>query len=195
MSNLTDFFSAGSSNNVLEVVSGVSDGRTVTVNSTNYNFANVSTYTSVSTSFANLAGGYIDYVPPSGTKYVSFKCYFKYKSIDYSGILGYRLYWGGQNVPYANRHMAGNYSNGGNNHPQFLGMCMFVFDLTVSTSNIPQGKIAPGDWTTATTIKVMVRDYASSYDCYVNINNWEDGAGASGVEQIDRPTIEVIAYG
>ena len=195
MANLTDIFPAPASNNVIEVIEGVADGRTVTINDNSYTFGNVTNYTSLSTSYADLAGSSIAYTPPGNAKYVSYKCYFKHKAIDYGGITGYRIVLDGTVVNYSNRHVSGNYSNGGNNHAQFLGMAMFVFDLTVSSDNISAGKIAKSNWTSDKIIKVQARDYSSSYDAYVNINNWLDGAGASGVRQIDRPTIQIIAYG
>jgi hypothetical protein len=195
MGNLTDFFPAPASNNVIEVIEGVADGRTVTVNGNSYTFGNVTNSTSLSTSYADLAGSSITYTPPEDTKYVSYKCYFKHKAIDYGGIMGYRILLDGTVVNYSNRHVAGNYSNGGNNHAQFLGMAMFVFDLTVSSNNIPAGKIAKSNWTSDKIIKVQARDYSSSYDAYVNHNGWFDGSGATGSRQKDQPTIQIIAYG
>ena len=196
MANLTDIFPAPTSNNVIEVIEGVADGRTVTINSNSYTFGNVTNYTSLSTSYADLAGSSITYTPPEDTKYVSYKCYFKHKAIDYGGIVGYRVLLDGTVVNYSNRHVAGNYSTGGNNHAQFLCMAMFVFDLTVSSDNIAAGQIAKSNWTSDKVIKVQARDYSTSYDAYVNINNWLDGAGASGdIRQIDQPTLQIIAYG
>ena len=88
MANLTDIFPAQTSNNIIEVIEGVADGRTVTVNDNSYTFGNVTTQTSLSTSFADLAGSSIAYSPPADAKYVSYKCYFKHGAIDYGGISG-----------------------------------------------------------------------------------------------------------
>lgn len=195
MGNLTDLFPAPTSNNVLEVVEGVADGRTVTINDKSYTFGNVTNYTNLSTSFADLAGSSIAYTPPEDTKYVSYKCYFKHKATDHSGIAGYRISLDGTVVGPSQRHVSGNYSSGGNNHAQFLGMAMYVFDLTAASTDISNGKIPKSNWTSDKIIKVLARDYSSSYDAYVNINSWLDGAGASGVRNIDRPTIQIIAYG
>ena len=195
MGNLTDFFPVPTSNNVLEVIEGVADGRTVTVNGNSYTFGNVTSYTSLSTSFADLAGSSIAYTPPDDTKYVSYKCYFKHSAIDNGGIIGYRIALDGVVVNVSQRHLAGNYSNGGNNHPQFLGMAMFVFDLTASSTDINFGRIPKANWTSDKIIKVLVRDYDSSYDAYVNFNRWLDGSGASGTRLVDKPTIQIIAYG
>ena len=195
MGNLTDFFPAPASNNVIEVIEGVADGRTVTINGNSYTFGNVTSITSLSTSYIDLPGSSITYTPPEDTKYVSYKCYFKHKAIDYGGITGYRVHLDGTVVNYSNRHVGGNYSLGNNNHAQFLGMAMFVFDLTVSSDNISAGQIAKSNWTSDKIIKVQVRDYASSYDADVNRNHWFDGAGATGTRLKDQPTIQIIAYG
>ena len=73
------------------------------------------------------------------------------------------------------------------------GGAMFVFDLTISQI---MAVVAKSNWTSDKIIKVQARDYSGRYDAYVNINNWLDGAGASGnVRQIDQPTLQIIAYG
>jgi hypothetical protein len=195
MANLTDIFPAPTSNNIIEVIEGVADGRTVTVNDNSYTFGNVTTTTSLSTSFADLAGSSIAYSPPAEAKYVSYKCYFKFWGLDQGGITGYRIVLDGTVVNYSNRHISGNYSNNGNNHAQFLGMAMFVFDLTVSSDNIAAGQIAKSNWTSDKIIKVQARDYSSSYDAYVHYTNWFDGGTATGARQKDQPTIQIIAYG
>lgn len=196
MGNLTDFFPAPASNNVIEVIEGVADGRTVTVNDKSYTFGNVTTYTNLTTSFADLAGSSIAYTPPEDTKYVSYKCYFKHKAIYAGGIMGYRIALDGTVVSVSQRHLSGNYSNGGNAHAQFLGMAMFVFDLTASSTDINSGKIPKANWTSDKVIKVLARDYSGgSYEAYVNYNHWFDGAGATGTRQVSQPTIQIIAYG
>ena len=195
MGNLTDFFPAPASNNVIEVIEGVADGRTVTVNGNSYTFANVTASTSLTTSFADLPGSSITYTPPENTKYVSYKCYFKHKAVDNGGIVGYRVHLDGTVVTYSNRHVAGNYSSHNNNHAQFLGMAMIVFDLTVSSDNIAAGQIAKSNWTSDKVIKVQAREYSSSYDANVNENYWFDGGGATGTRLKDQPTIQIIAYG
>jgi hypothetical protein len=195
MANLTDIFPSPSSNNVIEVIEGVADGRVVTINDNSYTFGNVTSYTSLSTSYTDVAGSNITYTPPVDSKYVSYKCYFKHKAIDFGGITGYRIVLDGSAVTNSVRHISGNYSNGSNNHAQFLCMAMFVFDLTVSSDNIAVGQIAKSNWTSNKIIKVQARDYSSSYDSWVNYNYWLDGTGATGVRQIDRPTVQVIAYG
>lgn len=196
MGNLTDFFPAPASNNVIEVIEGVADGRTVTVNNKSYTFGNVTTTTNLTTSFADLAGSSIAYTPPDDTKYVSYKCYFKHQAIYAGGIMGYRIALDGTVVSVSQRHLAGNQSNGGNAHAQFLGMAMFVFDLTASSTDINSGKIPKANWTSDKVIKVLARDYSGgSYEAYVNWNNWFDGTGASGTRRVDQPTIQIIAYG
>ena len=195
MANLTDIFPAPTSNNIIEVIEGVADGRTVTINDKSYTFGNVTAHTSLSTSYADVAGTSITYTPPADTKYVSYKCYFKHQAIDFGGITGYRIVLDGTAVTNTVRHIGGNYSNNSNNHAQFLCMAMFVFDLTVLSDNIAVGQIAKSNWTSDKIIKVQARDYSSGYDAYVNHNNWFDGSGASGSRQKDQPTIQIIAYG
>ena len=68
MGNLTDSFPAASSSNVLEIVHGSCDGRSITVDSGAYTLENVTAYTNSTTSYQKIPGSLIAYTPPAKTK-------------------------------------------------------------------------------------------------------------------------------
>jgi hypothetical protein len=193
MGTLTSLYPTPSSNTILEIVEGVADGRTVSVNGTGYTFTNVTSTTVLTTSFQEVPGCTISYVPPTDAKYVSYKAYIKQFTNGQGGIMGYHLTVDGTKVGYSNRHLSGNYSNGGNAHTQFQLVAMYVFDLTTGSTDIDKGRI--NGWTTAKEIKVMARELDGTYQSSLNLNNWEDGTGASGTEAYDQPVVQIIAYG
>ena len=57
----------------LETLAGVCDGRTISVSSGTYTLGNVSAEQQLTTSWVDITGTPIDYKPPPGTKYISYK--------------------------------------------------------------------------------------------------------------------------
>lgn len=196
MANLTDIFPAPASNNILEYLSATADGRSVTVGSGTYTFQNVTGEQCLSTSHQVITGSSISYVPPSEAKYVYYEFNCKIESTARGGISGFITRFNGTNVSIVDRGWAGNYSTSEHHLNEFMHTSAVVFDLTVSTTNIAQAKIAPSDWTIVKTLDVTGREYDnSSYQCCVHGNHYEDGAGASGNEVYTKPTLTIIAYG
>ena len=68
MGNLTELFPAASSSNVLEIVQGSADGRTVTANDNSYVLQNVTSKQFGTTSYATVTGSPITYTPPADAK-------------------------------------------------------------------------------------------------------------------------------
>ena len=58
---------------VLETLTGIADGRTVTVESGSYTLTNVTSTQITTSSYADITGTSITYTPPTGTKQVIFK--------------------------------------------------------------------------------------------------------------------------
>ena len=76
MGSLTDIYPAAASNNVLEIIHGNCDGRSITVGSGTYTLPNVTTSTDLSTSYVDIPGSSFTYTPPTGTKYVGLQILF-----------------------------------------------------------------------------------------------------------------------
>lgn len=198
MAKLTEIYPAPASNSIKETLTGVADGRSVTVSSGTYTFETVSSGLSLSTSYVDIPGSSITYTPPEGTKYVYYK--FSYKSVaaavNYgsSGIHHLKLFLDGTDVYRAHKSNSGNYSGAHtNNHSSFTNFVEYVFDLTAASDDYGQGKL--NGWTTGKVIKCQARDYSSPYyQADIHKNHWEDGTGASGEEVYTKPTIKIIAY-
>lgn len=192
MGNLTDLFPAAASNNVLEVVDGVADGRTVVTNLNSYTYGSVSAVTNMSTSIVSIPGTSISYTPPSSASWVSYKATTKFCAQGYSGISHIYLYVDSTEVIPAYSDIASQYSNSNHNHGNFIATVQYVFDLTASADDIANGKFS--SWTTDKTIEMRAREYSTSYQSSFNENEWEDGTAASGTELYDRPIVQIIAY-
>lgn len=192
MGNLTDLFPAATSNNVLEVVDGMADGRTVVTNLDSYTYGSVSAVSNMSTSIVSIPGTAIAYTPPSNAKWVFYKATTKFCAQGYSGISHIYLYVDSTEVIPAYSDIASQYSNSNHNHGNFIATVQYVFDLTAASDDIANGKFS--SWTADKTIEMRAREYSSSYQSSFNENEWEDGTGASGTEQYDRPNVQIIAY-
>lgn len=194
MGNLTEIFPASVSNNVLEVLTGTCDGRSVTVDSGTYTFANVTGIQNISSSVVDVTGSSISYVPPSGSKYVSYKFTTKYEATARGGIIGINIAYDGTVVTQAARGFAGNYTGSYHDSETTINM-EFIFDLTVSTTDKAAGQIAPADWTTAKTIKCTARTYDSSnYLGRFHGNTYFDGGSASSSAPYVKPQLTITAY-
>lgn len=192
MGNLTDLFPAAASNNVLEVVDGVADGRTVVTNLNSYTFDTVSAVINSTTSIVTIPGTSIDYTPPANAKWVSYKATTKFSSSGYSGISHLYLYVDSTEIIPAYSDIASQYSSSNHNHGNFIATVQYVFDLTAASDDIANGKFS--SWTADKTIEMRAREYSSSYQSAFNKNTYEDGASASGTELYDRPIVQIIAY-
>ena len=193
MGNLSDIFPAAAGNNVLEVISGTCDGRTITVPSGDYTLQSVTAATNLSTSYVDIPGSSITYTPPPEASYVSYKFNFKWDSKGSSGISHFRLYVDSTEIIPAYSHFASQYKGShSSQHGSFTNTMEYVFDLTAASDDIAQGKFA--NWTSAKTIKVTGREYSSTYQAAANANTYEDGTSASGNEVFTKPVLTVIAY-
>ena len=176
------------------MLSGTCDGRSVTVDSGTYTLPNVTGIQNVSTTVLDVTGYNIDYVPPSGTKYVSYRFNTKYEASYRGGIIGINVVYDGTVVTQAARGFSGNYM-GSNNHDAETTITMeFVFDLTVSNTNKAAGQIAPADWTTAKTLKCTARCYSTSYYGRFHGQTYFDGTSASSLAPYVKPNLTITAY-
>lgn len=196
MNNLSDSFPASSSSNILEVIQGSADGRSITVGSGSYTLQNVTARQTGSTGYADVTGSSISYTPPDNTKYVLYRFDMQWGA-DESGSTAISHWYidiDGTVVTKSKRTISGNYSgNHGHIHSGNHQVFYWVFDLTVASDNAAQGKFS--SWNSAKTIKVRYRNYNSTYKASPHRNTYRDGAGSSGNFTFHKPTLTVIAYG
>lgn len=196
MGNFSDFFATSSGNNVLEMISCVPDGRSITVPSGTYTLQSNTDRQEFASTYGDLRGSTItNYTPPEGTKYLKYEYTFQMSGRNsasgYYGISHFRLYVGSDEIVEAFKSYAGQYySTYGYNVQQFsVG---YVFDLTATTNDVSKGKFS--DWTDARTIKIQARKYNNNYKSTAHANIWRDGTGTSGVFNQSKPLLTLIAY-
>jgi len=190
MSKLTDIFPAAASSNVLEVICGIGDGRTVSGVNNSYTLGTAAAI-ELTTSHQDMQGSSIDYILPNDTNYVHYEYVVKWAATDTSGICHWRLNFDGNDVSAAYINNAS--SHGGSSHGHQLVYINWVFDLTVSTTNYSQGQITKSDWSGAKNIKVTARDYSSSYDARAHWITWWNGS-STGYPFLEPPLLTVTAY-
>ena len=190
MANLSDSFPAAAGSNIIEVISGTCDGRSITVGSGTYTLPNVTTYQNLGLSYADVTGSSISYTPPSNAKHVLYKFDFVWDAIGSSGISHFKLLVDGTEVVPAYKCISDNYSgNHSHHHGHHMESMFYNFDLTAASDDAANGKFA--SWTTAKTIKVQAREYTSTYQAAVHHNVYYQTFSFS---QYSKPTLTIKAY-
>lgn len=193
MGNLTGLFPAASSSNILEIIQGSADGRSITVDSGTYTLENVTTYTNSTTSYQKIPGSLIAYTPPEQARSVLYKFDFKWHSIGSSGISHFYVDVDGTRITNSNKTFSENYSG---NHAHMHGgrsdSLYWVFDLTVSSDNAANGEFAT--WTSNKTIQTKFRRHSSTYGVAANYNRYYNGTGSTGANTYTIPSLTIIAF-
>tara|TARA_R100000278_G_scaffold25006_1_gene23088 strand:+ start:12113 stop:12694 length:582 start_codon:yes stop_codon:yes gene_type:complete len=192
MGNLTDFFPAATSNNVLEVIHGVCDGRSITVDSGTYTLANVTSGQDLTTtsSYVDITGSSFTYTPPSDAKYVSYKFDFHWDAKYSAGISHFKLLVDNTEITKAYQQYSNNYSgNHGHHHGAFEATIYAVFDLTVAYDNAANAQFA--NWASDKTIKVKGREYSASYQAAAH---YVEYSGTFGGLSYLPPQLTIIAF-
>ena len=177
----------------IETLTGICDGRDVTVKSGTYTLPNVTAGQPLTTSHAVITGSSIGYTPPSGTKTLIYKFIAQIDVTALSGISHYQIQVDGTTINPSRICKAGEYVTANHHHSQ-LHM-IWIFDLTETSDDVANGKIAGSGWTSNKTIRVTGREYSSNYGIEVHSNLYWDGATATGDAVLIKPnlTIQAIA--
>lgn len=180
MGNLTDHFSGGGSSNVLEILSAPCDGRTVTVSSGTYTVQNATTRLHPGTTYIDIPGSVIDYLPPAGTTKVMYEFNMQSGWDTAHAITDYRLYIANTEVTAAKRAIGGYYD-------QSLSDLRWTFEIG-DTADAANGVVT--SWDAAKELKWMARNYGSSNDNKINSQRYRDGSASSF---FTRPVITITA--
>ena len=107
------------------------------------------------------------------------------KSNTYTMADGNDIYAGARTIAIQNSNAHGN----------FPASIEYTIDCNATTIDSNTGKFT--SWTTPKTLRVMFREYNSTYQCRVHANNWWDGTGVSAgnAYMVAKPhlTIRAIA--
>ena len=175
---------------IIEVLTGVCNGGSQTVQSGTYTFPNVTAVQNLTTSYADVTGSSISYTPPTGTKRVRYDLEMKIKATGYSGISHYRFYIDDVEVTLARSTRAFSYS--ASNQGCMVQLFSWIIDCNASSASASDGSFT--SWTDAKTLKWKAREYDGSYQMALHMNNWWDGGSATGTTAIDPPILTITAY-
>ena len=167
---------------VLEYITGVCDGNTVTTPHGSYTLTNVSAAQNLSTSYAVVNGSSITYTPPADTKKVLYRFSFMNRFINNHAIEHFKFYIDSNEVTLAR-------FNTGAQYKELLVNFEWVMDIGNST-NSTTGRLS--SWNTDKTLQLRARHYASGNDGNLHETYYWDG-GAS--PQLHKPTLTLIAIG
>lgn len=192
--NGLEYFTAGyRPGEIIEVITGRCDGRTVRGLSGSYTFIDVTAVQNLTTSWANIPSSYVNYTPPAGTKYVKYEYHVKLKANALSGISHYRFVIDGTEV--VRSRTSRNYSHSASNQGNLKQILTYTIEIAPAVQD-PGDIPDPGDYTTWTTPKGLqwqAREYSSSYQMQLHKNNWWNGGTATGTDAIDKPELTITA--
>ena len=172
----------------LETLAGVCDGRTVVVESGSYTLGNVNTDQQLTTSWAEITGTSINYKPPTGAKYISYKLevFRRWGPTASSGraVAHYKLYLDSDEI------VGSRTTRGGGTYEETYDTIMWTFEIG-NTDDIANGKLL--SWDSNKIISVKARELSGSYEVRLHEPLYWDG-GESGQPTI-KPRIEINSIG
>ena len=155
---------------VIEMIAGHADGRTLVGRAGSYTLQNVTTAQLLTTTFTSI-GLDIDYIPPAGTKTVLYESQFQIRHRDSDPILSFKATWDGNDLEPSRSVFR---VSGAGTHQLIYNLSVAI-EVNASSVDIPKARIGP--WTTAKTLSWTSREYSDSYEGSLHTtNNWE-GSG------------------
>ena len=159
------------SGQVIEMLTGHADGRTLVGHAGSYTLQNVTGAQDLTTTHTSI-GLDIDYIPPTGTKTVLYESQFQVRFIDVDPILHFKATWDGNDLEPSRSTFRIRAAN--NNHQMIYNLSVAI---EVNASSVDVAKARIGAWTEAKTLSWTARDYSGSFDGSLHTtNNW-DGTG------------------
>ena len=180
----------GAGSNILEMFGGICDGRSFTVSSGTYTLQTVTTYQSITNSYADITGSEITYTPPSGTTTVIYRFIMHLDSRGYSGIHHQRFYIDSIEVIPAYRSVTpGEYVTNAHNCQGHV--FEYMIQCNAGSDDAANAKFT--SWTSAKTLKMQTRRYSATYACDIHRNRYRDGSSATGSYAFAAPVLTIIA--
>ena len=169
---------------ILEVVSGVCDGRSITTISGTYSLENVTAVQLLGTGYVDVTGSTITYTPPEGTKTVVYEFWAQTSAEDGAdGIGNARFYIDDVEVVFA-RHAPSPYR-------AYFSIFRWPIQCNASAANSDVGSFT--SWTTSKTLKIQGRSHSTGAD--IRYHNMRYLDGSSVTSQVTKPTLTITAIG
>jgi len=155
---------------IIEMVTGHADGRTLVGQAGSYTLQNVTAAQALTETHTSI-GLDINYIPPAGTKTVLYESQFQVRYADADPILSFKATWDGNDLEPSRSTFR---VSAAGNHQLIYNLSVAI-EVNASSVDIPKARI--GSWTTAKTLSWTGRDYNSLYEGSLHTTNNYDGAG------------------
>ena len=166
---------------VIEKISSICNGRSVTVGSGTYTMPNVTAPQYPGTTYVDVTGSSFAYTPPSDTDTVVYEFHVY---IGYAGTtaqLGHFRFYLDNTEVTCMRSSSYMYYDG-------IHVIQIPLSLNNATEDIANGKV--GSWTSSKTMKLQARSYLSAYTMGLHrIYHWD---GTSNVQNV-KPTLSITS--
>ena len=164
------------SGQILEKISGVCQGQQIN----GHQFPNVTAMQALTTSYADLTGSNITYVPPIGTKRVEYEYYVHYSYVSGSMISHIKLLVDDVEVTNFRTN-----TYGGEKRLSFK----WVFECAAAADDTNYGAFT--SWTKPKSIRLQGREYNSSHQVELHNTYYWDGGSAA---HFSAPMLTITAY-
>jgi len=170
------------SGEIIERISSIADGSTLSTSQGNVTFQNVTSVQLLNATYVDVTGSTISYTPPTEATRVIYEFAYQIGAQDGTdSILHAKFYIDGDEVTSA-RHNSGAY------RAMFTNF-VWVIDCAASSADTSIGALT--SWTSAKTLKLTSRAYNTSYDQYYHNTRYWDGGGTT--TQVTRPVLTITA--
>lgn len=165
---------------IIEILSSPCDGSSVTVLSGAYTVQNVTGAQGMSTSYQDINGSTISYIPPAGTNSVIYEFQHTSYSVTTHDINHYIFLIDGVEVVYARHNRSAQYNEQ-----------RYTFTWTINIGGLTNNNTGrQASWTTSKTLKMQSRQYGTGN--YQNLHGTRYWNGAGG-NQFSMPCICIKA--
>ena len=185
--NIADFLSSTGYRNgeIIEMLAGHADGRTLVGNGGSYTLQNITTYQDLTATFTSI-GLDVNYIPPTGTKTVLYEVQFQFYGIDPDPILHFQALWDGNILEPSKSTQVVSYPP---THPTETVYNLGIA-IEVNSSSVDVAKARVGTWTTAKTLSWQAREYSASFEGRIHSTKLWAGANSA---QFVCPRVEITA--
>ena len=166
---------------VIEKISSICNGSSVTVGSGSYTITDVTAPQYPGTTYEDVTGSSITYTPPSGTNTVVYQFNVHIGLAGTSPPLGHFKFFLDSTEVTCARNSVYMYYDGAH-------VIRVPLSLNNATADIANGKV--GSWTSSKTMKIQARSYTTAYYLGLHRVYYWDGAASS---QNVKPTISITS--
>ncbi len=171
--------------NIIEVISSICDGRSITVPSGTYTMPSVTSAQSMTTTWTDLTGSTFAYTPPSGTTKVIYKLLCAHGRSDDNPLSHVKFFVDSDEATAYGRTIRGN-------NIVTLEDLTYIIDCNADTADTATAKLT--SWTTSKTMKIQAREYSGTYEsAFHDIINWDGSTGSGMGGDYQPPFLTIMA--